>query len=224
MIVRVSFEVLIINKIFPDESIHSFLIRKLITEGALSSTSSLNGIVSVSGVVYPMPKVRGEFASYFLDLGICERLDGIARPANEFVRMDTQVRSKYFKVDSHTFYGFGTFSEGEGLVGRTQLRFCNECFIEQLYEHGCVWFKSDWLYEEHCQKHNKLMREVRRTGCSCRGRGGIVNSVLSVTRGLCRVCLDDIWKFETSSLITTNARSDYPGAYLFHDFVIKPMA
>tara|TARA_R110001599_G_scaffold343413_2_gene565991 strand:- start:733 stop:1494 length:762 start_codon:yes stop_codon:yes gene_type:complete len=205
------------NKVYPDESIHSYLIRALFRIGSLNSISSLSGIISSSGVVRASPKILTQHAATLGQLKGCDRVKSISKHANkELHRRSIQQGSRNFEIDIYEFYNVNSDEKIIKLEGHTQLRFCLDCFKEQIQSEGVAWFRFNWLFQERCNKHNKLMTEVRSYICACKKNNHILIALRSVMVGYCHTCGGRNFGERGIYRNITNSNRDYPGSYRFH--------
>jgi hypothetical protein len=205
------------SKVYPDESIHSYLIRALVRMGALNSISSLSGIISSSGVVRASPKILTQHAGALSQLNGCDRVKSISKRVNEELHRRSLLQSnRNFEIDIYEFYNENSDEKIIKLEGHTQLRFCSDCFKEQIQAEGVTWFRFNWLFQERCNKHNKLMTEVRSYFCACEKSNNILIALKSVMVGYCHTCGEINLGERGIYRNVTNSRRDYPGSYRFH--------
>ncbi len=194
-------------KIFRDESIHSYFIRVLILNGKLLSPDDLNGIVSRSGVVNTIPKLDFERGKLFLSYQ-CAFLEKLI---SDHTPIKFLQPSDLAEIEDYVLFGVTPTSlDTSCFKGRTQLRYCRNCFNEQISEHGVPWFRVDWLYSTSCTVHNqKLTHVFTHISPCCFKSFNILDCLFSTIRGECCACNRDYWKHGKSLYIN----SEYPQNY-----------
>ena len=193
--------------IFPDESIHSYLIRSMILQGKLQSPLDLTGVVSLLGVINAVPKLDFERGKIFLSHS-CSFME-------KLLRVHTPLRfltpSMLAEVEDYVLFGvMPTPMIRSMFKERTQMRYCRKCFKDQISEHGVPWFRLDWLYSTTCKLHREELTHVFSLYSPCCSvRLNILDCLLSVISGQCQVCKQDYWENEKSLNIDPDYRQNY---------------
>lgn len=132
--------------------------------------------------------------------------------------IDLVSAAKYLKSVSIslTMLCWGTYifngkeNTKKNLYARTQLRYCVECFREQINSYGHTWFRLDWTYSVDCELHTKRMSCLHTLFQSCCGEYvNIFNSLKSATTGRCFLCKSLDWEFSKSVYIDDRYKSNY---------------
>ncbi|GAM72625.1 hypothetical protein JCM19236_4906 [Vibrio sp. JCM 19236] len=199
---------------FEDESLHSYLLRRLFCVGEFT-TKSIKGIVSVRGFAPAYPRILIEHIDYF-------RYDSPNSQCNyrntilPFLSDNLVEDGSYVRINRALFHDFG---EDSYFYGSTQMRFCGKCLSNRIKNDGFAWLSDEWLFTESCPRHNELMQEVRSYNCDCKTLS-ILQRLRSVFLGRCIGCNSDI---HSKAPIKKETYRDYqyPSNYRFHDIVDK---
>lgn len=197
---------------YEEESIHSYFLRTLLCLGTIHKESDLQGIVSQSGVIRALPRVNATNESIFSSLSneALEKLitfhstySGLKYYSVDDVR-SYMLHSKDFPIlpfppDAHSLVNF-----------RTQLRYCPECFKEQILQNGVSWFRLAWLHSTECSLHNQRLCHVNRgiTEC-CSHTTNMYSELLSALNGKCYYCQESAWSNSKRVFIGDFNRSQY---------------
>jgi hypothetical protein len=183
------------------ESIHSFLLRVLLCAGYLESTRDLIGIVSPAGVVRTLPRLDRKQSKCFADVGADVFDNGISRHLPSFCQLPsilTELRAFILGLRVPALVKDIPFS-------RTQLRYCVDCFKEQIDSCGHTWFKTAWLYDYDCEKHSKrLSHAYEWHHRCCDTQLNTLTSIKSSLSGICPNCNCSDWGF--SGIVSLPAR------------------
>ncbi|EME0810504.1 hypothetical protein VXJ15_002107 [Vibrio vulnificus] len=196
--------------IFEDESIHSYFIRILLCKGHINGNGVFNGLVSPSGSLAILPNLKGRLTSCF---------NYISDDSFRILLAEHTVFNdlRYFDLEelkNYMLLGEEPTDYGDGLHkiygGKTQLRYCPDCFKNQIQNHGICWFRLDWLCSLSCKIHNSSLYHVhkRLTRC-CNRTSNITQNMLSAMSGKCTYCGENVWSEPEKILIGDFNRSQY---------------
>lgn len=190
----------------PDESIHGYLIRVLITLGIANKPSDIKGIISRSGVVRSLLQLHSH-GDYIMDLISIDDLDKliIKHSTMKFRHIYYEDYIRYIFLQDDFYVDSFLFKNDNR---RTQLRYCPECFKLQIKEYGLSWFKLDWLTTERCNIHNRRLCHVYECGTPCCNKGtNILNYIKSAMSGTCELCGASNWSFALPLFIDSHPNS-----------------
>ena len=176
----------------PDESLNSFILRRIILAGYRPSLSSLVSVLSQWGSWRKLPVYCPIVGSL---------LDELPREVwLEYLCERTPVRLIRDILQPKDYEGFyerlvcppivGPLGKGAAKHGYFEIRYCGICFSVQLGQYGCVWFRSEWMDDAYfCTEHGL---PLVRLGCpSCRQHFG--DRLLSSMSGQCVHCGASVW-------------------------------
>lgn len=193
-------------KIKEDELLHSYLIRVLIIAGELHQPKDLLGMISYSGVIRELPVLPASKRKYFARL-TSNDIENILSQNTPYLYKGTKISSF---VGDYVFKGWTNTCNKNTLNNRTQLRFCIECFREQIRFHGYTWFRLNWVYSVNCDIHKSRLYYLHTVFQRCCGKSiNVFNSLRSAMSGRCFSCLSTNWKFSNTVFLTDWNRSNY---------------
>jgi hypothetical protein len=202
---------------FENESIHSYLLRRLMCFGEFTAEST-RGIVSSLGVMPANPKILTRHIGYFRFPASASAAVGIERDLEApFLEENLEKHGMYVRLNRARFHAYTCDSV---FSGSTQLRFCVECLKERIEVDGVAWLDDEWTYHEHCRVHDTLLHEARSYRCNCE-KVGMVSRLRSVFSGFCIECGSDIYGLEAYPTRDSNKHPYYPSTYWFHDIVYQ---
>ncbi|EAR55873.1 hypothetical protein SKA34_16930 [Photobacterium sp. SKA34] len=192
-------------KIKKDELIHGYLIRVLTIAGELQQTRDLAGILSDSGVIRELPILNEQQRTYFTPLTFKD-IEHILTNNTPYRYTNTEV---YNYVGDYVFKGKNEGNKNN-LNSRTELRYCIECFREQIKIYGFAWFRLNWGYFIDCDIHDKRMCSLHTVIQKCCGKyANIFNCLQSALSGKCFNCQSSNWAFSSTVYLTDRNRSNY---------------
>jgi len=178
-------------KIKDDELIHGYLTRVLSIAGELHQVRDLAGIVSSSGVIRKLPKLNEQKIKYFNYL-TPKDIDHMLFNNTPYTYAQTGLTNI---VGDYILNGRQLENKR---IARTQLRYCIECFKEQIKNHGHIWFRLSWGYSVDCEIHKTRMCHLRQfTQECCHRTVNILDNYKSATSGKCFFCPCTNWEFAT---------------------------
>lgn len=188
------------------ESIHSYLIRTLLCLGEISTVKDLVGIVSLSGVLHPTPKLDYLRGNHFLDLREKTR----SKLLLEHTPWGNRSQHVMAEINDYIFFGIEPENSKFFPKGRTQLRYCPECFREQIIKHGFAWFNIKWLFNINCKQHKKRLSHIRVFENQCCGEKlNILDNLRSALSGKCPACPSSKWEFAKDVFINPDSPQNY---------------
>jgi hypothetical protein len=204
---------------FEEESLHSYLLRRLLCVGEFTA-EAIVGIVTQSGGMRANPKILESHLCYFRIANLSDSVVSFERDlVTPFLDENTTKSGKYVQLNRAFFHGIPI---GNYFCGKTQLRFCSDCMRERIKFDGVAWLEDEWTFEERCHIHNTLMHELRNRKCNCEPHSlGIVDRLRSMFSGICNRCREDIYASQAGSGSDSHKHPDYPKTYSFHDIVYK---
>lgn len=162
-------------KYFKDESVHSWIFRNLIVEGEMDFST----ILSSDGYWYNNATFRKECPERMKDIDDVElirflRRSGIAYKSAGLY--DNPV--DYLDKVENIFYPLLERIPKSSSYGPIPIRFCPDCISRAIKEHGCGYFKWEWLDGVNCSVHNTLLKQLSRAK-----RQEIVSTISKVLAG-----------------------------------------
>lgn len=190
-------------QIFPDESLHSYVLRVTISHGVANSPSDIIGIISPAGVVRTDLVLTEQQRKIFSAFPVMTLMELVR---NHMPVMDCpkylNPKSLAAKCGRIFFHRSTDVSERYilDLDGNSKsiyiLCYCPECIREQIQEYGSGWFKLNWLTGKSCDVHNLDLLSIKQQVCSC--KLNILDKVVSALSGRC-VCCKSEAKFSSKS-------------------------
>nr|WP_136251267.1 hypothetical protein [Ningiella ruwaisensis] len=189
-----------------DESIHSFIIRRMILFGVLNKPRDLQGVVSPGGVVYGLPTLNNKQRACIRDIDISQLAEIIDTNA-PYLGADSKVRVQLAKLVLHNE---NVEKSNRDSGNRTQLRYCIECVKLQLRSVGYSYFKTDWLHTAECSVHKTRLHHVSQLWHNCCGkRANFLDNLMSAFTGYCAKCHIDGRGFSSEVFIDERNRAQY---------------
>ncbi|MFV8422275.1 hypothetical protein [Vibrio parahaemolyticus] len=189
-----------------DESIHSFILRRMILFGVLNKPRDLGGVVSPGGVVYELPILNEKQRACLKDFDI-SRLAEIIDSNAPYLGADLKTRTQLANLVLQNEDADKSYREP---ASRTQLRYCIECVKLQLRSIGYSYFKIDWLRSADCSIHQTRLHHVSQLWHKCCGkRSNIYDNLKATLTGYCNKCQSDNWNFSTEVFIDDWNRAQY---------------
>ncbi|WP_372033533.1 hypothetical protein [Shewanella sp. 10N.286.45.A1] len=189
---------------------HSYFIRVLLCKGSINNLGALNGLVSPSGAVGILPKLDKKVSSSFdyISDHLFKTLLLEHTAFNELGYFDLEEMKNYVLL------GGSPADYGDGLHkiygGKTQLRYCPECFKVQIKEYGVCWFRLDWLCSLRCKLHNSPLYHVRSRRLDCCEKPSNINRNLQAAMtGKCTFCGKCTWSNPNEIYIGDHNRHQY---------------
>jgi hypothetical protein len=216
-------------EIFPDESLHGYILRIIISQGLRYSQDDIDGIIGrlslINGKLNIAPSI-----SFNFELALTKEQRDIFKhfPVSALIKLlkehmpirgypryanPKSLVSKcgriFFNINSDVIEDFMSCAP-DYLWGRYPVRYCPKCIKEQIQECGAGWFKLNWLFEDVCYLHRLKLVEVSQLVCSC--RISIFNRIQFALSGVCPCCREVGWpdQKKTSELIYAEELDSLP--------------
>jgi hypothetical protein len=180
-------------KIFPDESLHSYILRIVISHGLANSPDDITGIISRAGVMRTdivlteqQRRVFSAFSIMTLIELVRNHMPVTGNPKHLNPKSLAAKCSRIFfheRIDVSEKYIFDYRKRTKRI---DNLHYCPVCIREQIQEHGSGWFKLSWLVKNHCDVHNLSLVPIKQQACSC--KLNIFDKVISALSGKCVCC------------------------------------
>ncbi|MHA3240455.1 hypothetical protein [Yersinia pseudotuberculosis] len=187
---------IIANTIFPDESLSGFVFRILYCYGALINENDLLGVVNSAGSKWIFfPNIKTDYQYMFQPYPPLDMYDSFNRRLKQSSLIYKTNPKSVLSIFSKIFYNRYVdhdFYRKNKKIPDIEIKFCVDCFYEQIKENGISWFKSDWE-EPHsrCRIHHKnLIKTSHLISCCKRDR---LQKIQAALTGVCPCCLTTCW-------------------------------
>jgi hypothetical protein len=179
--------------IFPDESLHSYFLRTLFCLGEIIKPSDMKGIVSLSGVVQSVPRLYCQRHNHF---NLCDK--SISALLTKHLPNNFPFPTDLEELKEYVLLNIESKDTKYALPkGKTRLRYCPDCFLQQITEYGVSWFKLDWLFTISCKEHNKQLSNIYSFETRCCGKpSNVLDCIESAMSGRCKKCNRSYWEYE----------------------------
>lgn len=198
-------------KPFEGELLNSYLLRLYTCLGSGRPVSGLY-IKSKDELKWvPYPIVANEFVKYFLDFEYKELYEYVSE--NTIAHKVSKFSSPlaYIKLLERIFFGGSrSIYLDEYPINTTSLspliKYCPECFFEQIKENGVSWFRLEWFESANkCERHDTLLlTESCRNGC-----GNSLDKLKAMMSGKCLICGEVVWRCRDVKTLSCNSTSLY---------------
>ncbi|MEB5560510.1 hypothetical protein GOP87_13280 [Vibrio cholerae] len=158
-----------------DESLHSFIYRRLALWGL--EASSYSGLISSDGCWYKAPCIPKEISFVFDDIPDDFLITKLFQSGMIRIENDSLVYTYnwlYGDLDK-TFYGRKYHGQ---LSRKISIRFCQKCIKEYIAVFGFGYFHRDWISRFFCEKHSSPL-----TRLEVQGRTNAIAQINSILRG-----------------------------------------
>lgn len=181
--------------IYPGELLHSYILRILKSSGNLQKRSNLLDVMSSKGNWVAYPSISEEHRHLFSHFSRKRLLELIEYHTQAYRVRLTSAPSVFADLSEKVFWGISCNSKLDDIPVNTykykeQIRYCKQCFGEQLNLYGTPWFALVWLDAEKCQRHNTPLEKI---GCKTCSDQPLLNKVISTFDGICTDCGNRIW-------------------------------
>lgn len=198
-------------KPFQGELLNSYLLRLYICLGDSGSISGLytNSKGNLRWVTYP--KVAAEFVNFFLDYDYKELYEYVSK--NTIAHRVSKFSSPlaYIKLLERIFFGLENSIYLDDYPIKTTgsyplIKYCPECFFEQIKESGVSWFRLEWFESGNkCERHDALLlTDSCRNGC-----GNTLDKFKAMMSGKCLICGEEVWCCRDVKTLPYNNPSPY---------------
>lgn len=177
----------------PGELIHSLLLRRCLLSGHPGWRTHITNIISRSGAWLDIPRIpfhaRQSYTKIPADIkrrwlregaagghGQCQTADGLLSWKIDYV----------FRLGSWSSPKCRTIG-----IPAAQIKYCPQCFRDQIQHAGFVWFRHWWYSDTICLIHDQ---ELVSNYCThCPPPAEISDWILSLMQGACLGCRQKIW-------------------------------
>ena len=182
-------------KPFQGELLNSYLLRLYICLGGGRSVSGLytKSKDVLRWVIYP--KVSDEFVNYFLDFNYSELYEYVSKNTLAYKVSKFSSPLAYIKLLERIFFrGDSSIYLDEYPIKTTGsyplVKYCPECFYEQIKENGVSWFRLEWFESgSKCERHDTLLlTESCKNDC-----GNTLDKFKAMMNGKCLICGEVVW-------------------------------
>jgi hypothetical protein len=207
-------------QIFPDESLHSYLLRVVISHGLASSPADIKGIISAAGVLQADLALNDQQRRILSALPVTTLMGFLENrmPGGHSVRFSNpkSLAAKCGRIFFHNRTGVLEEFERSGSGNSKsiyRIHYCPKCIREQIQEYGSGWFKFSWISRGgKCDAHNSELVSIKKQLCSC--GLNILDQVISALSGICVCCKSEL-KFPLKST---------QSELMFHPILFPPEA
>lgn len=198
-------------KPFEGELLNSYLLRLYVFQGRVRPVSGLY-IKSKDKLRWvPYPIVEDEFVKYFLCLEYKDLYDYVFKNTIAYKVSKFSSPLAYIKLIERIFFGRGhSIYLDEYPIKTTGLtpliKYCPECFFEQIKENGVSWFRLEWFESGNkCERHDTLfLTESCRNGC-----GNSLDKLKAMMSGKCLICGEEVWRSRDVKTLSYDSPSLY---------------
>lgn len=184
-------------QIFPDELLHSYVLRVIISQGLANRPSDIKGVISSASLIradLELTEQQSRIFSIFPVTALMELLEN-HMPVKGYPRLSNpkSLAAKCGRIFFHRRTGvIEDFTLGA--LGNPKeiyyLKYCPECIREQIQLYGSGWFKFDWLFSRNCDVHNLNFILVNQQICLC--KLNILDNLISALSGVCVRCKAEV--------------------------------
>lgn len=187
-----------------DETLSSFIIRYLVTSGSFNIDKLENLLFTNCNDewnIFPSPKkeIREIYFQAFEQSDVEQIIKNntilsIYKPVANLV-FEAQIKRLFSLKNSLNInkIRYNCLHKNEKI--KIDIKFCVDCFIDQIRTYGFTWFKRDWLLpgSSYCLTHLSKLTTRR---CNCENKKSILHSI-NLLQGYCSACETDLWSHTT---------------------------